>query len=287
VVVLIYFINHFAKSIQTDVVINDVDLELNFGIEHLFPSEHKKNNSAVSIDSISADFTSLAYQENVLAKCSGYVQTTDYEEILLIATKSDSVIECKFGPGDFVVQGTLIAIIYSDNIVDEKEIKKISDRILLGACRTPVQDPEFAIHQLVEIALRALSPGINDPYSAITCVDKLNSVLCGLTERVFPSKQHFDQKGILRVVCKLLTFKDVATAAFEQIRQHANNNVAVTMRLLSSLHELIGFANTEEQKEFVIRQTKIIKEQQFNRSLAEADLNVISEKVELILSGKK
>ena len=57
------------------------------------------------------------------------------------------------------------------------------------------------------------------------------------------------------------------------------------MRLLSSLHELIGFANTEEQKEFVIRQTKIIKEQQFNRSLAEADLNVISEKVELILSG--
>lgn len=283
VVVLIYFIHHVAKSIQADVVINDVYRELNFGIEHLFPSDYKNNNSAVSIDSIGADFTALAYQVKVLAKCSGYVQTTDHEEILAIATKSDAVIECKFGPGDYVVQGSLIAIVYSDNTVDEKVIKQISDRILLGACRTPVQDPEFAIHQLVEIALRALSPGINDPYSAITCVDKLNSVLCGLTVRVFPSKQHFDQQGILRLVCKVLTFKDVATAAFEQIRQQANNNVAVTIRLLSSLHDLMGFANTDEQKEFVIIQTKIIKEQQSKRSLSEADLNVINEKVELIL----
>jgi uncharacterized membrane protein len=281
--VLIYFIHHVAKSIQADVVIDEVYQELQNGIENLFPSVQQQQELVTDDGSLDTGFTPRTHQVNVFAKCSGYVQTIDHNELLTLATECEVLIECRFGPGDFVVQDSVIAIVHSDNVVDEKVVKHTSDRVVLGAYRTPVQDPEFAIHQLVEIALRALSPGINDPYSAITCIDKLNSVLCGLTKRVFPVTQHYDQAGMLRVFCKVLTFKNIATAAFDQIRQEANSNVAVTIRLLESLHNLMAFAQSDEQKLFVISQTKMIEEQQSKQPLAEDDLKVINGKIAMIL----
>lgn len=283
--VLIYFIHHVAKSIQADVVIDDVYQELQSGIENLFPSVHKRQDPAKIADPI--DFTQRINHVNVSAKCSGYIETIDHQALLTLAAANEVLIECRFSPGDFVVQDSVIAVVHSDNLVNEKVVKQTSDRFVLGAYRTPVQDPEFAIHQLVEIALRALSPGINDPYSAITCIDKLNSVLCGLTNRVFPAKQHYDQTGMLRLVCKVLTFTDIASAAFEQIRQQANNNVAVTIRLLESLHNLMMFTQNDEQQNFVISQTKMIEEQQNKQPLAEDDSKVISSKVALIYSAFK
>jgi len=281
--VLIYFIHHVAKSIQADVVIDDVYRELQSSIKNLFPTI--KNEYEMVADSSSTDnsFRARSHQRKGLSTRSGYVQTIDLDGLLTLATEREVLIECLFKPGDFVVEGSVIALVHSDTSIDDQTIKEIVTLIVLGACRTPVQDPEFAIHQLVEIALRALSPGINDPYSAITCIDKLNATLCGLTQRTFPEKQFFDQMGILRLVCKALTFQYIAKAAFDQIRQQANDNVAVTIRLLVSLNELIVFAHNDEQKEFVIKQTRMIKEQQSKQSLAADDLKDINEKVSAIL----
>ena len=282
--VLIYFIHHVAKSIQADIVIDDVYRELQNGIEKLFPAIQNSEQTVVSPKLTDCDFRVRSNLQNVLSTCSGYVQTIDIEKLLTRANENEVLIECHFKPGDFVVEDSVIATIHCDASIDKNIIKDVLDLITLGACRTPVQDPEFAIHQLVEIALRALSPGINDPYSAITCIDKLNATLCVLTKRAFPEKQHFDQAGILRVISKVPTFKYIAKAAFDQIRQHANNNVSVTIRLLVSLQELMVFAGNDEQKHFVISQTKMIKEQQSKQSLAEEDLQEINTEVDAILS---
>lgn len=282
--VLIYFIHHVAKSIQADIVIDDVYRELQNGIEKLFPAIQNSEQTVVSPKLTDCDFRVRSNLQNVLSTCSGYVQTIDIEKLLTRANENEVLIECHFKPGDFVVEDSVIATIHCDAPIDKNIIKDVLDLITLGACRTPVQDPEFAIHQLVEIALRALSPGINDPYSAITCIDKLNATLCVLTKRAFPEKQHFDQAGILRVIGKVPTFKYIAKAAFDQIRQQANNNVSVTIRLLVSLQELMVFAGNDEQKHFVISQTKMIKEQQSKQSLAEEDLQEINTKVDAILS---
>ncbi|MCF2949705.1 DUF2254 domain-containing protein [Paraglaciecola aquimarina] len=283
--VLIYFIHHVAKSIQADVVIDDVYQELQCGIEQLFPSVNQQHEAVSNAESIENGLTQRAHQINVLASFSGYIQTVDRKALITLATDSDVLVECLYGPGDFVVQNAVIATIYSDNLVDNKVTDLASIQIVLGAYRTPVQDPEFAIHQLVEIALRALSPGINDPYSAITCIDKLTSVLCELTTKVFPEKQHYDQAGILRLVCKVLSFKNIAKAAFDQIRQQANSNVAVTIRLLESLQVLMTFVQTNEQKHFVKSQTKMIEEQQSKQPLSKDDSSAINSKVALILNS--
>lgn len=284
--VLIFFIHHVAKSIQADVVIDDVYRELQESIDNLFPSIKDKDRASLSSDDVDTGFKTHAHETKVLASCSGYVQTNDHEELILLATEHDAVIECKSGPGQFVVKDSVIAIVYSAQALDDKIHEQVFEHIELGAYRTPVQDPEFAIHQLVEIALRALSPGINDPYTAITCIDKLNSVLCGLTTGKFPPKQHFDENDSLRVVCKALRFDNIARAAFNQIRQEANSNVAVTIRLLESLHDLMIFARTDEQKHFVLSQTKMIDEQQSKQPLAKEDSQSICERVTAIYTAE-
>ena len=283
--VLIYFIHHVAKAIQADVVIDDVYQELQTSIDNLFPSIAEQQSPAELAKLYEMDVTQGFTRTSVLAKCSGYVQTTDHEALVILASHHKVLIECLFAPGNYVVQDSVIATVYAENVTNQKLVNEISVLIVLGAYRTPVQDPEFAIHQLVEIALRALSPGINDPYTAITCVDKLNSVLCGLTKRAFPLKQHCDQTGTFRVTCKVLTFDDIARAAFDQIRQEANTNVSVTIRLLKALYNLMLFADTDEQKNFVISQTKMIDEQQSKQPLAEADSNCIGQRVAQIFSS--
>lgn len=285
--VLIYFIHHVAKSIQADVVIDDVYQELQNAIQNLFPTNSKQQTSTDNRAFIATDISQRHTQLKVVAKCSGYVQTIDQNALVTLATKNNVLIECCFRPGDFIVKDAVIAVVHSNMAVPDTLINDTADKLILGACRTPVQDPEFAIHQLVEIALRALSPGINDPYTAITCIDKLNAVLCGLTKRNFPSPEHFDQAGMLRLSCKVLTFRDIACAAFEQIRQQANRDVAVTIRLLDSLHNLVVEAQNDEHKHFVFNQTKMIEEQQNKLSLAEDDLKTINKRVASIYSVSK
>lgn len=283
--VLIYFIHHVAKSIQADVVIDEVYRDLQSSIDNLFPDAQTHTMSAP--ETSTSNYQAMRNKKQVLAGCSGYIETIDHKTLLGFCSENDVVIECVLGPGNFVVQDFTIATVYSDSEIDKKILEQTSACIGLGAYRTPVQDPEFAIHQLVEIALRALSPGINDPYTAITCIDKLNSVSCSLTTRNFPTKQHYDKNGALRLICKDLIFSDIAKASYDQIRQHANSNVAVTIRLLDSLNDLLVASITDEQRKFVIRQTKMIDAQQSKQALAEDDAKTIAEKVTSIFSNNK
>ena len=283
--VLIYFIHHVSKSIQADVVINDVYQELQKSIANLFPLTKEESEQVNKSDDKETDLKGKLAPVEVLAHCSGYIQTTDHKLLLALAIEKSILIECKFIPGNFVVKNSVIALIHSDQAVDESVVNHVANKIVLGSYRTPVQDPEFAIHQLVEVALRALSPGINDPYTAITCVDKLNSVLCELTSRTFPENLRYDKDDVLRLVCKVLSFTDIAKAAFEKIRQHASNDIAVTIRLLESLNNLMLFAKNDAQKQFVISQTKMIEAHQSSQAIAEGDLKEINDKIALIFQN--
>ncbi|WP_158972468.1 DUF2254 domain-containing protein [Paraglaciecola sp. L3A3] len=276
--ILIYFIHHVAKAIQADVVIDQVYRELQDNIKSLFPSVKTESEVTTSSDVLAT----AKHQMNILANEDGYVQTLDIEQLVCLANEHEGRIKCFYSPGNFVVKGTVIAQVHTEkqppSTLDEQILKQIS----LGAYRTPVQDPEFAIHQLVEIALRALSPGINDPYTAITCVDKLSAVLCDLTTKTFPQKVRFDEDGIIRVISKELTFTNIAKAAFEQIRQQANHNIAVTIRVLEALARLACCVQNQQQTEFVLNQTDIIEQQQNKLSIAKDDLAEINARVALI-----
>lgn len=111
----------------------------------------------------------------------------------------------------------------------------------------------------MEVALRALSPGINDPFTAITCIDYLGAALCYLIHKEFPTQFHCDDEGKLRLIMQPTNFTGMLNAAFDQIRQYGQTSVAVTIHLLEALKTIAAQARSTEQYQSILRQAEMIK----------------------------
>ena len=268
VAVLIYFIHHVAQAIQADNVVDDVYRQLTNNAQQWF--DNSRSNKPEGKPSALADKVeklpqlSLAQQFTFHKTChtsdAGYLQAVNIKRLVTLAQENGVAINIDVKPGDFLMPESVLFTLYYDHddaLPCEAQLRAC---FLFGAKRTPIQDPEFAIHQLVEIAIRALSPGINDPYTAITCVDKLGAFLCSVSQREFPTNNHVDSDMALRVVSKSVTFNDLAEAAFNQVRQYGVSSIAVTIRLVESLHGLSMCCHSHEQIQFVARQTEMIEE---------------------------
>jgi len=281
--ILIYFIHHVAQSIQADIVIDGVYCELEQIIAKRFPKVSSDDHSQDYV--LSAKENRGSCQFDIYSPFCGYLQLIDQESLLNLAAQSQCTIQLHFSAGDFIVENAAIATIYANDTVEQDIGENIIQHTVHGACRTPVQDPEFAVHQLVEIALRALSPGINDPYTAITCIDKLGAVLCNLMDKTFPQANIFVD-GKLRLMCKALTFSDIATAAFDQIRQQCETNLAVTIKMLDALHVLATQSKSVEHYNFVLAQTEMIEQQQAKQSMSDHDRRELIQRIEKITHTK-
>jgi uncharacterized membrane protein len=258
--VLIYFIHHISTSIHADRVIAVVYRDLSEHIRRLFPEELKYEIENGEDDRDVSQPAEARYPQvrSVAASQSGYLQSVDNDSLLRIASENGFLIHLQNRPGEFVVEGSTLAKVMSVEHFNEDLAEQIVQSFTVGSQRTPVQDAEFAIHQLVEVALRALSPGINDPFTVITCIDHLGSVLCRLTDRAFPLPSRYDDNSKLRIIAKPLTFEGVTNAAFDQIRQYGRTSVAVTIRLLETLKMIAVHTRTLEQRKAVLRQADMI-----------------------------
>jgi uncharacterized membrane protein len=123
---------------------------------------------------------------------------------------------------------------------------------------------------MVEVAVRALSPGINDPFTAIVCVDWLAEALGRLAGRSIPSPRRLDDDGTLRVVTRAVTFADVADAAFNQIRQYGSGSASVMIRLLEALARVAYVAGRPEDQAAIIRHAHLVR-RACERDLPEVD----------------
>ncbi|MGM0406063.1 MAG: DUF2254 domain-containing protein [Thermoplasmatota archaeon] len=258
--VLIYFIHHVSTSIQADQVVAAVYDELSEDIERLFPEElgcklaqdeENRGGQEPTIDK-------YTYTNDITASKNGYLRSIDNDSLLKITEEHDFLVHISFRPGEFIVKGSTLAVLRSRKAVEEDLTEKIASYFIVGSQRSPEQDVEFRIHQLVEIALRALSPSINDPFTAMACIDRLGATLCCLTNKAFPSAFRYSAEGTLRVISKPPTFKGILNTAFNQIRQYGSTSVAVTIRLLETLKIIAGQARTSEQRQAIRQQADII-----------------------------
>lgn len=237
--VLIYFIHHAAESIQAENVIAAVSRDLQGTIGWMFPErlgEEPPEESQWVAGGVPDDFGE--FTKAVPSKASGYVQGIDDGAMLNVAVERDLVLRVVKRPGQFVMNGGALVEVWPVERADEEVMERLRSAYYLGHRRTLTQDVEFAIDQLVEVALRALSPGINDPFTAITCIDHLGAGLVGLATRRLPPPYRHDEQGRLRVVTNALTPGGLADAAFHQIRQASRSNAAVSMRLLEVIADV-------------------------------------------------
>ena len=260
VAVLIFFIHHIATSIQADEVITTVSRELQRGLGRIFNQQQKEQAGDIigPIAELQKENVAHYFTQAIAARENGYVQAIDFDELLLAASDNDLLIRVIVKAGQFVVAGSTLAIVSSEEEAGDTCMLRLAEPFIIGEQRTSQQDAEYSIHQLVEVAIRALSPGINDPYTAIDCIDKLASALCFLTTRELPGENCFDGEGKLRLIIKPFTFAGMMNASFDQIRQYGSTSVAVTIRLLEMLTLIAAQTTRTEQRQAVQRQGEMI-----------------------------
>jgi len=240
--VLIYFIHHVSVSIQADEVVARVGRELDDGIDKLFPGHLGQAGSDVSKNPGESDLPARFACEArpVGALEDGYLQRIDADALMALASQEDLLLRLERRPGHYLVKGQAMVMVWPGDRVTESLVERMNAAFLLGNQRTAAQDVEFSFQQLVEIAVRALSPGINDPFTAIACVDRLGSGLCRLARRDVPSTLRFDREGRLRLVAPGSSFAGIVDTAFNQIRQCARANPAVAIRMLDAIAQVAG-----------------------------------------------
>lgn len=244
---LIWFIHDTSVSIQAQNVVKSVADDLDAAIVRLFPEElgesppesGGRDDLQQQLDRLGDGF------EVVPAGADGYVEAVDEGVLLSTAQRHNVVLELLARPGTFLVKGQPLAHVWcgahSDGSRDSgsQPEEDLGDRLrsafIVGNRRTPRQDLECAVNELVEIAVRALSPGINDPFTAMGSIDWLGTTLTRLAQRKVPAPLRYDESGQLRVIAPTSRFPEVLAAAFNMIRQYGQGSPSVAIRMMETL----------------------------------------------------
>jgi uncharacterized membrane protein len=235
--VLIFFIHHVAVSIQAPNVVAAVGHDLARVVERGFSGEHPDQPRRQAFE-FPDGFDERA--DRVPSARDGYVQAVDEHALLRLATKAKLLLAIERRPGQYVVEGAPLVRAWPPDRLGEKERRAIRALFVLGAQRTPEQDVEFAVDQLVEVAVRALSPGINDPFTAVGCLDWLGAALCRAGRGRTPSPLRTDDAGEVRVVHRCpISFAGLVDSAFNQIRQYGSGSPAVVLRILETIETVL------------------------------------------------
>jgi uncharacterized membrane protein len=261
VVVLIFFIHHIASSIQAVSIIASVAHETNAAMDRVFPQMQGRE----------PDGTDDAVDEQVLAsldertwypvpaQVSGYIQDVEEDAILNLARNHRTVVRMERGVGAFAVEGAVLASLALTYPPDQEMITALNRAYRISAHRTIEWDPAFGIRQIVDIALKALSPGVNDTSTAVMCVDYLTAILARLSGRCHPPLHRYEGDA-LRVIAIVPTFEALLAEAFDQIRGSAEGNVAVIARMLGAIDTLGSLTDNTRHRRALDEQAQWIAE---------------------------
>src|SRR5262249_14782081 len=177
----------------------------------------------------------------VAAAASGYLRFVRHATLVPIAAEHDAVIRLHYRPGHFLTQGHPMATVWPPEAADVIG-RRLETVHITGPLRTLSQDIAFGIDQLVEIAIRALSPAVNDTFTALTCIDWLGDSLCKIAVEWHPQSVHRDRLGTIRLITVPVSYERLVQRSFEKVRQAADGMPAVLIRQLDALPKVMTAA---------------------------------------------
>lgn len=256
--VLILFLHHIASSIQASSIIASVTDETLAAVDRLFPERMGKESMTNEQNTTLPSFRELKWQ-SVLARKTGYIQNVDNDGLLRMAREHKTIVRMERGVGEFVFPDIALVSIAQNDAPTPELVVALQDTFSINRCRTVEQDAGFGIRQLVDIALRALSPGINDATTAAMCLDHLTVILARVVSREIPSYHRYEDDE-LRVIAIGPAFAGMVADSFDQIRESAKGNIAILLRMLDSLQTIASQTSIPGRKQFLRGQMQAIVE---------------------------
>jgi uncharacterized membrane protein len=249
--VLIYFIHHIATAIQLPAVIAGIAHELSRAIGAEGGPARASDSVAglppggtATVSGPSAEVLLARLDRSgqvVAAPASGYLQFVKHATLVRIAAEHDAVIRLRYRPGHFLTRGHPLATVWPPEAATAIG-RRLESVHITGPMRTLSQDIAFGIDQLVEIAIRALSPAVNDTFTAMTCIDWLGDSLCKIAVEWHPESLHQDHLGAIRLITVPVSYERLVQRSFEKVRQAAGGMPAVLIRQLDALSKVMAVA---------------------------------------------
>lgn len=265
---LIYFTHHMAAQFSAPEVLEAVATEFDEAIDRIYPAGEPGAPDA-------ADAPSLGHGAQTLyADQGGYLQALGRKALIDVAHDRQVVIEAVVSFGDYVMPGNALARIHGQAL-DEETTRRVQRQFVLGRTRMTDHDLLFAVNQMAEIGVRALSPALNNPYTALDCVNRIGRSLAVLISRPQPSEVHTDHAGEMRLVCSLPNFHQLLDAAFMPIRNYGRTSVLTIREMLSVLAKLAPLTRRPMERQALVRHAEAIQEAAGNGLSEQADIERI------------
>lgn len=263
--VLIYFIHHVPQSIHVSNVIANVGRDLVEGVDRLFPEDlgdaEPGPSSTPRARGDSGPDPTPDDAVAVDAPTTGYVQRVDEEGPVEVAEAEDLVVRLVLRPGDFARRHQPVAYVWPADRVSESVVRQLRDAFAFGAKRTHSQDIVFLVNELAEIAARALSPGVNDPFTAAACMDWLGAAGLKLASRPTAEWRRVDASGRVRLVARPVTFEDFLSEGFGRVRPYAAGDVNACLHQLAALAGMVAQLDDPEDRALVVREARLLAEE--------------------------
>ena len=275
--VLIFFIHHIPESIRLSNVVSRVGFDLNNSIDQLFPemmaTGQPEDSGLSALDDLPEDFfdrsTIVSLDQN------GFVQTVDDNGLLNVANQNDLVVFLSRKPGDFYCAGDDLLYAWPQDRVNDEVKTQLQLCYALGVHRTMSQNALFAVDQLVEVTQRALSPGVNDPNTAIYCIDWLQSALSKMARRKSPEVFRYNEEGKLRVFTRPIGFEIFCARIFDQIRQYAAADFNAASHVIETINSIRTVAGSAEQLSILDHHAELLIASAENAGLPIADIGTL------------
>ena len=229
---LLFFIHHISRAISVNHIVARIAADTIAMIDQMMPWPHRHDRLA------GAAAASANWEATVENDVSGYIRFVDRKRLVELAKTYKVKINVLRRVGHFVPAGVPLLAVSKDGRLTPEGMAELRGAFDFGPTRTLQQDVEFGVLQIVDIGLKAISPAVNDPSTAINCVDQLSSIMIRFASREPPEAVLYDPPGTSRVVIRWIGFDRLLDAAFEQIRLYSKSDVAVSLRLLRALGDI-------------------------------------------------
>ncbi len=239
---LLFFIHHIAYAISVSHIVDRIATETERTIDETMPFPYRE----IHLELPGLSDPSL-FDTPLLSEKSGYIRYVDIQRLVTLARSSHLRVHVVRRVGQFIPAGTPLLTIYKGSKLTPETKAELRGAFDLGPSRTLQQDIEFGVLQIVDIALKAISPAVNDPSTGITCVDHLSRILIRYVSREPAPHFYYDPPSNLRVEIEWTGFDQLLDTAFDQIRMYAKGDIAVSLRLLRALGDI---ASTTQDKAF-------------------------------------